>query len=301
MRGQAGPVLTETVGGLRAECVASAGGTSTEIPYDDGMKAWQKAEQIALALLNTQYVYASGGYTRKLVDGDGPTPLSSVIDRVSLQMSASGFVETVDFTRERNYNAFVPEREFDRRLRERSLVPGEAEAKTIANQMRMMAQGLRSSPSHRRLLAEAFEGRLGAQVPLVSASVASGSGTLEAGTPLWRNPAQTQPALPASTTASHSVFCGVTTRSGEDASKAFKAQNTGEAMVRVRGPVTSGDRVAQVAGQDYVVAAAEAAEDAPEIGTACEDVDEGETKLIYVMLGGGGGTTVTGGGDARWA
>ncbi len=85
---------------------------------------------------------------------------------------------------------------------------------------------------------------------------------LKIGTPIWRKPVvlsagvfqNTRPALPVDTTADHSEFMGVTTRDSETAGdgQSVPLQRSGDILVRVLGPVSFGDIVGQVIGQDYL-------------------------------------------------
>jgi uncharacterized membrane protein YgcG len=103
----------ETVANLNGEFVTTAHGETAleELPYADGKGVARKAAEIAEVLLRRPFQYAEGGYR---VQGSNGTQLSSLIDRVSVHVTPQGVWEEVDFTKERQRDAFEPERNLDR-------------------------------------------------------------------------------------------------------------------------------------------------------------------------------------------
>lgn len=158
----------ETAAGLWAEHAMEWGGSGVgaEIAFSDGQTAAQKAEVIAARLLARQFAYASGSMTRHLapdVNGNyaAGTQLTGVIDRVTLQISPSGISEIINFTNEAGWNNFIPERELDRRNREKDLLPGQAELRAEANRRRLDAAGLAKDSRRRKVLGQMLNGFVG--------------------------------------------------------------------------------------------------------------------------------------------
>lgn len=295
------------VPGLRAEYIVDPKAAQVvEVPYADGMMADAKAAQVAAPILSRPFRYYQGSYRWKLNPDDVIPELSGLMARITLEYSDAGHVCVIEWTNERGERFFpqLRERDFTRLLRQQSSVPGQAELRAEARQFRLIAGGLKAlGPAWARELAWTFRGRFGSD-EATYAALANGSGLLELGTPLWKQPsangAQTRAVMPPSATASHSVFAGVTTRQHEDAARPLYLQKTGEILARVRGPVSAGEIVAQSAGNDFLAGKASAAATAPEVGKAQWPLAEGVTALIPVLVGAGGGT-VAAGGPARWA
>ncbi len=158
----------ESVPGLWAEHAMEWTGTGVgaEIAFSDGQTAAQKAAVIVTSLLNRQFSYVNGSSNRHLapdVNGNyaAGTQLTGVIDRVSVEVSPSGITERIQLTNELARRHFVPERELDRRNRERDLLPGQAELRSDANQRRMVAAGLARDSRTRKVLADLFNGFVG--------------------------------------------------------------------------------------------------------------------------------------------
>lgn len=303
----------EAAPSLRGEFVLSNGGVPVELPYDDGKLASEKAAEIAASILGGQYSYAQGGYTRPLVQGDTATQLTGVIDRVTYTASDAGYVEEVDFTTERTDRGFTPDRDFDRKTREKSLLPGEAELRAGANAAQLTAVALKQSPALVKTLTQALTGGIGSGEAVYRYRVASGTGSLPVGTPLFAAPgslnattgqiSNSQAVMPSSVTSAHSRFLGVTVQNGQPATRPVQVQRSGPVLARVQGPVAAGDRVVKKNGADYLVGAAAGDEGAPEVGTVQHAISGASTRLVEVLLGGsGGGTTPTAGdSEARWA
>lgn len=227
----------ENVNGLCREIVVN-GNLSTEVRYGDGKTAGQKAVAIARSLWRQQWFYASGGYIRYLLPGDGAILLNSMYDRVTVKLGANGLTEEVDFTTERQTNAFVPEREMDRREREKSLLPGQAELEAQARKLRVQAAALRQSPGFRRELLKASQGAFGippTQMRVVQLKSVTPERTLPVGCPVWWSTTKGEEAgaRTAVTAGKHVLFAGVTVRHNEKTGTRLKIQQTGTTLVRV--------------------------------------------------------------------
>lgn len=296
--------LTINESDLRREIVYDvATGNYVEMPYADGQTPQQKAAVLGAVALTRQFTVMQGGFRRYFVAGDVATRLSGFYDRVTVYFGHDGHYEEVDFANERARSAFEPEREYDRNLASRAEFPGQAQLRIRQEQDELMAASLKQSPSFYRSLGEAFRRFIGHADPVVPAQIASGTGTLPVGTPLWRAPmpvaggSNTQAVMPASSSSTHSVFVGVVPRDAEPADGNLKVQATGQLLVRVKGPVAVRDTVSQSAGHDYLEASIAVASTAPSVGMALQSIPDTSVRLILVQTGGtGGGKAV-----ARWA
>ena len=138
----------ENVSGLYREYVCSYTVPGfTEITYANGATAGQQADIIANNLLLPQYIYAQGGF-RLAWDPKYPASnfgafLSSVVDRVSIEVGPTGTVAMVDFTTERDRDHFIPERDLERRTLANTLFPGQAALRSEAMSVRSFQAGLR--------------------------------------------------------------------------------------------------------------------------------------------------------------
>jgi len=300
---------TEKVPDLYAECIVRNGGNAIELTFEDNLTATQKADQIAWSLLQGQPTYLKGRYRRPLMPGMTGTALSSVIDRVTLTQETGGIVEEVDYTNERATNAFTPERDFDRRLRSKDLLSGEAELRQRSEHLRLTAKALRLMPTLRRTLGDAMRGA-GSPYPKEETCIADGTGTLDVGTPLFKEPelrigtanTKTRPVMPAITGDQHTVFSGVTVREGESATAPIPLQVYGPALARVKGPVEIGEAVVRANGENYLVGQESGAADSTPVGIANEAItaaDGTAPRLIRVALGMGAGTATDT--ECRWA
>lgn len=293
----------ESVPDLYQEIVVN-GSAWHEMAYVDGQGADWKADQLALGLLQGPYAFAAGGYRRPLVTGDAGTVLSPVLNRVTLNYGPNGVWEEVDFSTERRTQAFIPEPEFDRRRMMEQLLPGEAELRSEARQMQLVALGLRQSPMLVRTMRQAFFGPLGTRGELGTVYLKDATGgTLAVGTPIWKRPGagpattggsntETQAIRPAATDATCTVFCGVTVREGELEDRPLAVHGRGLIYARVKGPVGAGEAVGLEPGQDYLVGGAEVM-----VGTVTQEVTGTGVVLCGVRVGGAVGS---GTGEAVW-
>lgn len=157
----------ENVQGLYAEyVVTSPGATPTEIAFADGRYANAKAAEIADSLLARQFTLYRGSMKRHIIqnaNGTWPTGtmLTGMIDRVSMTVSPSGFEETISLTNEQPRKTFTPIRDLERVTKQRTLIPGQKELQTQANQQKMIAMALKNDPNMRKTLTDALKGYLG--------------------------------------------------------------------------------------------------------------------------------------------
>jgi hypothetical protein len=165
--GARGNAAVESVSGLSGEFVVEdpydPSSAESEVPFADGATAIEKARAIALNLLQRQAVYVSGGYK---IAGIAGTLLGPMVDRVSVRTGPQGTNETVDYTNERGRDSFEPDRDLDRRTRENSLLPGQAELRAEAEYRKTVAVGLRHNPALRKTLSELLNGPVGTDEPL---------------------------------------------------------------------------------------------------------------------------------------
>jgi hypothetical protein len=301
----------ENVQGLYREAVVDDT-EATEVLFADGQTATQKGADIAASLLLRQFEYHEGGY---VVQGINGTFLTDMIDRVTVVFGPQGYHETVDWTSERKRDSFVPEREFDRALRTQHLLPGQEELRREANLARLTASALRQNPQLRRSLSDLVAGRTGPHQPLrvvqVDVRTVTGGTTLPVGSILRKQPTNitgatntnTLAVLPGNANAGHKVFCGVTVRHNEALTggkngSTLRAQDVGEILARVKGPVAALDNVglSEGAGTDdgnYLIK-----ESGVPVGQVLQEVPADVVRLVPVRVGVGGAAT---GGDARWS
>jgi len=296
-------------GGLYQEVVQYPNGAWAQLAYADGRFAEQKATEIASVLCRRPYWYYQGSYKWKLRTNDVLPDLSGMINRITLEYSPSGHVCDVEFANGRPEPTYRQEREYDRRRRWQSLLPGQQELRDQARLNKMLSVAFRQSPKLVSKMEEFLRGRMGDPVPLEPCLIENGSGLLKVGTPLWKSTTvtdaeskktSTRAVMPSAVGSAHDVFFGVTTRHNENAAKKFWIQNTGLMLARVKGPVSVGASVARAAAEDYLLSQSAAESGAPVIGTTREAIDDGDVRLIQVMTPAGGG----GGGDsgpALWA
>jgi hypothetical protein len=280
----------QNVGGLNYEMVAQYGFYS-EISYSNGQTADQKADALATAFLNRQYIYAEGGqklvWDKSVAPAQFGTPLTngnhSCIDRVEIVTSPQqGTYEVVDFTNERQRDYFEPEREFDRKTMSNSLFPGQAELRIQAEYARKLAAGFKQFPKAGELLRKLLTGGLGSDHPLDMVWFNNPTAALlPLGTPIRKSPSNTNPTYPSS----DSVFVGVTVRNNEDTTKPLRVQTTGVRPVRVQGPVAVNDTVGLSPGaNDFLVK-----DGSPAVGKALQPIGDTSVKTIMVQLAVGGG------------
>ena len=296
----------ENVSGLNGEYVGYSGFQPVELDYADGYTATEKAEQIAVTLLNRQFYYAYGGY---VVQGCNGTQLSPMLDRVTVSLNAQGLSEEVDFTSERARNVTInalgtallqvePDRDFNRRAQLAPLLPGQAELRESSNQLRAEAALLLKSPRISRTIVDTFHLIMGLDAPPDVVIFPNGAGTVPAGTPVFRESASNVPVQPSAVsppTLTSPVFMGATVVQGEQADgpvRVTRQGNGGVVLLRVRGPVsvnTSVGLAADKKSRDYLSAGTAAG-----VGTALEEVAANTIKLIRVRVAGGGGGTAQG-------
>ena len=307
----------EVVSGLNGEFVlAWPTWAPQELTFADGLTANQKALRLALPLLNRQYRYDYGGYT---VQGSNATQLSSMIDRVTVRVSAGGgLTEEVDFTAERGRNVspglfggtalqVEPERDFDRRAQLAPLLPGQAELRNESNQLRSEAAFLLKHPRISRQLSDTFHLLFGLDRPPEVVRVqgwdpAGGTAPpLPVGTPLWRESTDKNAFMPDNGGAvemTDPVFVGVTVMKGDAPDgpvRMTRLGNQGQVFVRAKGPVAVNDGLgipSNEAGDtliatDYLVANSKGAS----VLTAMETVADGVTQLIQAKVSGAGTIT----------
>lgn len=317
--------------GLYQEIVQGSDGSWVQMRYADGLLAEQKAEQIANVLLKRPYWYYQGHYNWKLLPGDVIPSLTGMINRISIEYSSQGHICDVEWANGRPELPYRQEREYDRRRRWLSLLPGQQELRDQARVLKIIGASFRQSPNLVRKLEHSFRQRMGqisdGDIEPCVIMGADGSVKLRCGVPLWKAPTMlatrtiddspttvktnTRAVMPGATTAEHSVFVGVTTRHNEDPSKKIWVQRSGLMYVRVNAGtyqkkdgasdvyVEVGDKLVRKLGADYLVKQADGDEGAPIVGEARERVTTNDTRLIQVMTPGSGGGTS--GGPALWA
>lgn len=292
-----GPMYTANEPDLYEEflydLLSPAGETNpTVLPMANGQTATQAAAALATALLDGQHIMQRGSYRRYLADGDAGTALTGMIDRVELRCSPEGVYETVYLTAEQGRRVFLPERDYDRVQRDRSLFPGQDELRAKARQLALSAIGLKQTPGFLQELYRAFYG-LGSPRALARVTMASGTGTLRAGTPLWRAPSvntdgrlsNVQAALPTAVADADRVFAGATVREGENAAAPVAAATEGTVLLRVQGPVAVGDVVGRApispgANQDFLTADSEYP-----VGQVRQAIGDSSVQLVEVSIG----------------
>lgn len=303
--GIGGKTHVENVQGLNLEVVVQGGGY-VEIPYVDGALAEDKADQIAQALLLKQYVYAEGGFRLIWVPGSDPSlfgvDLSATVDRIVISTSPrEGTFEVVDYTNERRKDYFEPEREFERRTQANSLFPGQSELRIQAESARKLAAAFKQLPGIRHALSLLIDGPLGNNDPLhvtwFDGNTSVLTDPMPAGTVLRKKPTKITGGLnqytvatnPADVGAQDTIFFGVTVTHNQDPTKPFKAQRTGTALCRVKGPVKANTSVGladEATEWEYLVA-----EGSPEVGIVQQDIAVAEVQLVQVALGGAAGAS----------
>ena len=293
------------VSGLSGEFVMTSPiATPFELAYVDGFSARYKAVQIATPLLNGQLFYDYGGYT---VQGCNGTQLTSMIDRVTVRVNASGGIsEDVDWTNERSRNIVVgprgtvslaleAEREFDRKAQLAPLLAGQAELRDQANQLRSEAGFLLKHPKISRMLMNTFHLLMGLDSEPDVVMGKNGKGGLPAGTPLFRDSTTKRVTFPNAytvgagtdpVTLTHPIFMGVTTVKNEPAAGPLRTTRTGQGNViyaRVKGPVGVGDAVGTKDVVDYLVASPTIP-----VGNMQEGWGTTEIRLAQVRVAGAG-------------
>lgn len=232
--------------GLSRECVV-VNGVVTELAYADGRTASQKAQEIALSLLNADAVFRSGGFERYLVGTDVALPLNPMYDRITIDFSTSGLKEVVDYTNQREPQSYQLERDFDRREMEKSLLPGQADLMERARMERKIAAALRLDPYMRGEAVKSYPGNapgsLGTTTVVTTSLFVAGNleETIPAGELVWveakAEDRQNSTAAAIRDVRETQIPFGVILREGEKTNRELKAQTGGEALVRVLVPV----------------------------------------------------------------
>jgi hypothetical protein len=267
--------------------VVSLIGTWTRNLYSDGKTGYQRAQEVANSLLARQFTYPYGGYRKILKRNaqggfDPGTKLSGLIDRVTIESSPQGLVEQVDFTAERTWPGFAPDREFDRNTREKAMFPGQQQLREEANQSRLIAAGLRSSPKATKSIVEAFHGNSATAFPVV------GSSPVAVGSPVWKEPTENSESGNSKTTGfttsgplSRKIFVGATLVHGASTGTMWLS-NQGLQLLRVKGPVTVGGGVGKAVDEDanHLVA-----DGSPGVGVANQSIEATAVRLIEVRVG----------------
>ena len=310
----AGATETYPIGGLNRELVFTYGTTGwTEVLYSDGLTANEKAQLFINPLTLNQYIYEKGGYKHPLnanAKGQYPTAisLSPLIDKVTVETSPSGVEETINFTTEYPRLTYTPERDLDRNVKLKTLLPGQEQLRNDSLFSKMAASALAQSPYLYATMANAFKEVIGnndptSTIPVLGTPSTPGAShpvvTLNAGTPLWSLPGVANsngtrsntvavPPNAATPTAQHSVFQGVTMQHNWPAGdgRDVPVQRAGTIYARVMGPVQPGDPVGQVVASgsgipDYLSANASG----NFVGTAQEAIATAVIQLIRVQVG----------------
>ncbi len=293
---------TENAPALAGQYVADASGTfPVELVFADGDTATQKADQLASSLLNGQYLYALGGYRLPRI---APTPLTPMIDRVTVRVGGGSFSEEVDFTSERSQNIgphglqVQPPRDFERIAELAPLLPGQQGLREESNRIKNDAAFLRRNRDLRKFVLDSFYNYYGFDDGVDSVFVVGGTGVIAPGTPLFREQGNLRAVMPNSATPAliNPEFIGSTIFQGENVSTNFPARYTktgsgGVILVRVKGPAAIGDTVGYPGTSgDYLAAGA----DTP-VGSIQEAIAGTTTKICKVKITGAGG-----GSSANW-
>lgn len=283
--------------GLYQEVIQELDGTWKQMPYADGLIAEQKAIQIASVLCKRPYWYYQGGFKWKLRDGDVIPDLNGMINRISVEYSPSGHICDLEFANGRPEPVYRQEREYDRRRRWISMLPGQQELRDQARYIRMAAAAFKQTPQLARKAEEFLRGKMGQDVALEPCVIIEGSGGLRVGTPLWGPAIQTgddgkkmntRAVMPSVATASHPVFRGVTVRQNEDSSGKFYVQRVGTMLARVKGPIEPGDLLTQSQNHDYFEKASGGSSDLV-AAKSMEKIADDSILLIMAVAPGGGG------------
>ena len=253
----------EFVSGLLAEYVGNGPDDYEEITFANGQTAAQQADTIAANLLLCQYFYVMGGYK---LNWQPKNPLSqfgqfltSIIDRVEIEVSPGGTIAMVDFTTERDRDHFVPERDLERRTLQNTLFPGQAELRNQALAYKQFSAAIKATP--KPLFQKFCDFLNGKYVPGEvtetfydpKGAVAIPTGDLvSVGTPLFKQPVDATTTPPTHTLATYppnidpakdKIFVGVTTTHNQNAAGKLYVQQDGEALCWVQGPLAANDPV----------------------------------------------------------
>lgn len=289
------------VTGLHAEAVVD-GSSRAEIPYADGLTAYQKAMEIAVPVLNRQSIIGSGSYTIRMREGDYIRPLSPAVSRVHAVWSDRGHEVAVTLAQETPRMTYIPEGDLDRAYRMGNLYPGQDDLIVQRRALEVQEMALEQNPELRASLLEAYNHTVGERGPQEMAWVEGGSGTLPVGTPLWKKPGELNGGViqnrtavsPSASSDAHSEFVGVTVRDNENTALPVSTQAAGVILARVKGPVAFGNVLGRANGEQALIRSG----GGESVGTAMQAVPEGVVRLIRVRASGAGGGSDM---DARWA
>ncbi|MDE2102943.1 MAG: hypothetical protein KGL39_37210 [Patescibacteria group bacterium] len=315
----------EFVSGLFAEYVGNGPGDYQEITFANGQTAAQQADMIAANLLICQYIYLAGGY-RLVWDPHFPLAnfsdtLTSLKDRIEIELHPNGVVAMVDFTTERDRDNFVPERDLDRRTLQNTLFPGQAELRAQSLDYKRFAAAIKATP--RAVLNQFIEFLKGNFVPGTvidtaydpTGVVTIPTGDLVAvGTPVFKRPVDPTTMPPTHTLATYppnidpakdNIFVGVTTTHNQNAGGKLYVQQDGEALCWVQGPLAANDPVGINANgyQNYsstnssLIVRCHLTKNASQpVGVVLQPITDNYVHLIKVNLTNSSG----GGGDSTW-
>lgn len=300
----------EFVSGLCRE-LSGTPGSYEEVLFADGETADEQAFTIAQSLLLCQYTYIMGGFNLKWnplspVASFG-TALSSLIDRVEIEIGKDGVMEVLEWTTERQRDYFEPERDLDRKTMSNSLFPGQAELRQKSYDYQRLLSGIKKTPRDvfNRFM-DFLRGDYGEGTEVVGFDTGAANpippgSVIAAGSPLFKTPTVATQGSPATGThvvfpanydpVQHREFAGVTVRDGEDATKQFVLQKTGDVPVLVQGPVKANDPLsapAAAGGSVYTTGSAFntlVKGSGATLGIALQDILDNSVKLILVRLG----------------
>lgn len=268
------------------------------IPYTDGQTAAQKATNLGNSFLARQWYFHHGGFDRPMIpNGSGvftPTQMNGSIDRITVSIDTKeGLKERVDFTGERSFMGFVPERVFDRGERDKGLYPGQKALQEEANQLSVAAVALKRDPRTLNAIVELFAGYRLKEVTPDRTSTTKTPAQVKAYTPMKKKP-NTLSGVITNTSAvvygdsTYSVFVGVNMRHN-DTGTTLRVADHGEVPVRVKGPVVAQDSLglSSDTSADYLIKNGAGA-----AGIALQAIPDATTKVIMVRLGGGAGGVI---------
>jgi hypothetical protein len=301
----------EQVSGLNGQYLSRFGSTvpPVEVAYASGKLATEIADEYATSLLNRQWIYRKGRYSRViLADGVGAFPLglalTGLLDRISITVNAQGCMEDVDLTTEAPRETFIPERDLERTDKINALLPGQAELRHQANLSRLIAAALQKAPDTRKTVIDAFNSVFGSDDPAERVTVA-GDGVSEqvlpVGTPLQKKPTvvasgkatQTTYVLPAAAGATHVEFGGVTVAQGQPVQpegSEILVQRSGDILIRVKGPCKAGDLLSLIDAADYVSASGSKSI----VAKALQSIVDDSIKLIRARTSSASSASATG-------
>lgn len=307
--------------GFYVTSARSEGGV-VEVPLEDGVSVGARAAEIAQAELRSPVLYHGGGYTIALEDAlniGSSLGLSSMFDRININISASGSTVQVDFTKERQRNTFVPERELDHAIVRESVFPGYEKLKEEVNDLLTITNIVGRNKNIHDLFSEDTRGDAKI-VELVEPTKETTEETeqttdevqdpdaetpcpIPVGSPVWKRKIKNEEGKAPTNTRSQiagiaedeidaaGIFMGCTLLHEENAfEQSVRVISLGDTLARVMGPVAVGDAIGKSEG-NHLVAGGD-----PVVGFALEDIEEDAQRLINVRLGTGAAQGDDGGG-----